>query len=543
MFSTRVTSAARHACRAGMAARNAPVMRGFASKTAARASPEKPSAEKASTPQKPAAAAKGAEKATTPSAPTPGQMPAPAASSEKTASAPAEKTAASPTQDKAAPAAAAAASPEKASSEKPTPVKAAPVVPPSRSHKVVVVGGGSAGLAISHQLLNTGKFSQDDIAVVDPATWHHYQPGWTLVGGGLKNKEDLKRPLESLVDSKLKLYKQSVSTFNPEENTIELGNGDKLGYEQLVVAPGIKIDYGSIKGLPEALANPNSLVSTIYGYETCDKVFNTIQRLEKGNAIFTQPAGAIKCAGAPQKVMWLALDFWKRAGLYDPSNTASPIKISFATGIPAMFGVPKYSAKLEELRKERGVEGLFQHDLVAVDGNTAVFARPDGNQITKPFDLLHVVPKMGPHAFVKNSPLADAAGFVEVDQATTRHTKYHNVWSSGDASSLPTSKTAAAVTSQAPVLVSNLLRAIEGKEPEPKYDGYTSCPLTTEYGKVLLAEFKYGGVPKETFGDLIGFDQAEPRRAFYYLKKDFFPWVYYNNMVKGTWAGPNGWLN
>ncbi|KAJ0317966.1 hypothetical protein Brms1b_004565 [Colletotrichum noveboracense] len=542
MFSTRVTSAARHACRAGMAARNAPVMRGFASKTAARASPEKPPAEKVSTPQKPAAAAKVAEKATTTSASTPEKTPAPAASSEQTASAPAEKTAASPNQDKAAPAAA-AASPEKASSEKPTPVKAAPVVSPSRSHKVVVVGGGSAGMAISHQLLNTGKFSQDDIAVVDPATWHHYQPGWTLVGGGVKNKEDLKRPLESLVDPKLKLYQQSVSTFNPEENTIELGNGDKLGYEQLVVAPGIKIDYGSIKGLPEALANPNSLVSTIYGYETCDKVFRTIQRLEKGNAIFTQPAGVIKCAGAPQKVMWLALDFWKRAGLYDPSNTASPIKISFATGIPAMFGVPKYSAKLEELRKERGVEGLFQHDLVAVDGNTAVFARPDGNQITKPFDLLHVVPKMGPHAFVKNSPLADAAGFVEVDQATTRHTKYHNVWSAGDASSMPTSKTAAAVTSQAPVLVSNLLRAIEGKEPEPKYDGYTSCPLTTEYGKVLLAEFKYGGVPKETFGDLIGFDQAVPRRAFYYLKRDFFPWVYYNNMVKGTWAGPSGWLN
>uniref|UniRef100_L2FVR6 Pyridine nucleotide-disulfide n=1 Tax=Colletotrichum fructicola (strain Nara gc5) TaxID=1213859 RepID=L2FVR6_COLFN len=494
MFSTRVTSAARHAYRAGMA--NAPVMRCFASKTAARASPEKPPAEKVSTPQKPAAAAKAAEKATTTSASTPEKTPAPAASSEQTASAPAEKTAASPNQE-----------------------KAAPVVPPSRSHKVVVVGGGSAGLAISHQLLNTGKFSQDDIAVVDPATWHHYQPGWTLVGGGVKNKEDLKRPLESLVDPKLKLYQQSVSTFNPEENTIELGNGDKLGYEQLVVAPGIKIDYGSIKGLPEALANPNSLVSTIYGYETCDKVFRTIQRLEKGNAIFTQPAGVIKCAGAPQKVMWLALDFWKRAGLYDPSNTASPIKISFATGIPAMFGVPKYSAKLEELRKERGVEGLFQHDLFAVDGNTAVFARPDGNQITKPFDLLHVVPKMGPHAFVKNSPLADAAGLVEVDQ------------------------TAAAVTSQAPVLVSNLLRAIEGKEPEPKYDGYTSCPLTTEYGKVLLAEFKYGGVPKETFGDLIGFDQAVPRRAFYYLKRDFFPWVYYNNMVKGTWAGPSGWLN
>ncbi|GJC84819.1 sulfide:quinone oxidoreductase, mitochondrial [Colletotrichum liriopes] len=417
----------------------------------------------------------------------------------------------------------------------------APVTSAARNHKVVVIGGGSAGLAISHQLLRTGHFARDDIAIVDPATWHHYQPGWTLVGGGLKSKQELRRPLDSLIDPKLKFYQQAVSTFSPEENSIKLGNGDELAYEQLVVAPGINIDYNSIKGLPEALADPKSLVSSIYGYDTCDKVFGTFEKLQKGNAIFTQPAGAIKCAGAPQKVMWLALDYWKRVGF----NTAtSPIKISFATGIPAMFGVPKYSAKLEELRKERGVEGLFQHDLVAVEGNTATFARPDGkDKVTKQFDLLHVVPKMGPHSFVKNSPLADAGGFVDVDQATTRHTKYHNVWSSGDASSLPTSKTAAAITSQAPILVNNLLRSLDGKEPEPIYDGYTSCPLTTEYGKVLLAEFKYGGVPKETFGDLIGFDQAVPRRAFYHLKKDFFPWVYYNSMVKGTWGGPNGWMN
>ncbi|GKT52648.1 sulfide:quinone oxidoreductase, mitochondrial [Colletotrichum spaethianum] len=230
----------------------------------------------------------------------------------------------------------------------------APVTSVARNHKVVVVGGGSAGLAISHQLLRTGHFAQDDIAIVDPAKWHHYQPGWTLVGGGLKSKQELRRPMDSLIDPKLKFYQQAVSTFSPKENSIKLGSGDELAYEQLVVAPGINIDYGSIKGLPEALGDPNSLVSSIYGYDTCDKVFGTFEKLQKGNAIFTQPAGAIKCAGAPQKVMWLALDYWKRLGLYNPGNTAaSPIKISFATGIPAMFGVPKYSAKLEELRKER----------------------------------------------------------------------------------------------------------------------------------------------------------------------------------------------
>ncbi|KAJ5225896.1 sulfide quinone reductase [Penicillium chermesinum] len=389
----------------------------------------------------------------------------------------------------------------------------------ARNHKIVVVGGGSAGLAISHQLLKSGKFAAHDIAIVDPAEWHHYQPGWTLVGGGLKDKEELRRPLNQLLDSKLKLYSQSVDTFSPEQNFVTLANGDRLGYDQLIVAPGLTVSPGSIKGLPEALANPDAPVSSIFTYDSVSKVFPSIEKLKKGSAIFTQPAGVIKCAGAPQKIMWLALDYWKRAGLYNPANpSSSAINISFATGLPVMFGVPKYNAALTALQKERGVNALFQHDLVAVEGNKATFALPNG------------------HA------LANEAGFVDVDEATTRHKKFANVWSAGDASSLPTSKTAAAVTSQAPVLTRNLLQVLEGKQPDAVYDGYTSCPLVTEYGKVLLAEFKYGPEPKETFGNWFGWDQATPRRAFYHLKKDFFPWVYFNSMVKGNWAGPKGWL-
>ncbi|PQE30589.1 sulfide:quinone oxidoreductase flavo-binding protein [Rutstroemia sp. NJR-2017a WRK4] len=414
-----------------------------------------------------------------------------------------------------------------------------------RAHKVVVVGGGAAGMTISHQLLRSGQFTQDDIAVVDPATWHHYQPGWTLVGGGLKDKKDLRRPLASLVDSKIRYYQNGVQSFAPTENTVTLANSDTLTYEHLVVVPGIHVDLNSIKGLAESLSNPDAPVSSIYSYEHCDKTFPAIKKTNKGVALFTHPAGPVKCAGAPQKIMWLALDHWKRAGLYNSEDVSnSPISIKFASAMPVMFGVPKYSATLDALRQERGVDALFQHDLTAINGNTATFTRlGKGDEAKVHFDFLHAVPKMGPHAFIKNSPIANEAGFVDVDDSTTQHRKYTNVWSAGDASSLPTSKTAAAITAQAPVLVANLLGVMNGSQPQKVYDGYTSCPLTTEYGKVLLAEFKYGGVPKETFGKVLGIDQGVPRRAFYYLKKDFFPWVYYNSMMKGTWGGPRGWLN
>lgn len=414
-----------------------------------------------------------------------------------------------------------------------------PVSSASRRHKVAIVGGGSAGLAVSHQLLRSNKFAVEDIAIIDPAEWHHYQPGWTLVGGGLKDKKDLRRQMSSLVDPRIRLYGDRVESFAPQENTVVLGNGDKVEYEQLVVCPGIHINYDSVKGLPEALQDPHAPVSSIYGYDTCDKAARNIADFKKGHALFTLPAGPIKCAGAPQKIMWLALDGWKREGLYK-ARAASDIDISFATALPVMFGVPKYSQELEALRQARGVEGLFQHDLVALEGNTAVFARPDGkDQVRKKFDLLHATPKMGPHGFIKSSPLANKDGFVNVNQDTLQHAEYPNVWSCGDASSLPTAKTAAAVTAQAPVLIENMLSTMSGKEAPASYNGYTSCPLLTEYGKVMLAEFKYGGTPYETFGTLV--NQAKPRRAFYHLKKDFFPWVYYKSMVKGTWAGPKGW--
>lgn len=416
-----------------------------------------------------------------------------------------------------------------------------PVVARNRSHRIVVIGGGSAGCSVSHQLLRSGKYNKGDIAIVDPAEWHHYQPGWTLVGGGLADKDDFKLRMADLCDPKLTVYGEKVRDMKPEENLVVLENGEKLEYGQLIVCPGIKSNYGHVPGLQEALADAESRVYSIYSYNYCGKVFPGIQQFRSGTAIFTQPLGMLKCAGAPQKLMWLALDYWKRAGLYTGTDRSSPINISFMTGLPVMFGVPKYSAKLMQLAQERGIRALFQHDLVEISGDSATFALPDGSHTTEKFDFLHATPKMGPHDFVARSSLADAAGLVAVDPATLRHTMYNNVWAIGDASNLPTSKTAAAITAQAPVLVSNLHSVVEGKPLQATYDGYTSCPLITEYGKVLLAEFQYGAEPKETFAKL-GVDQIEPRRLFYHLKKDFFPFVYRKFMVKGSWAGPKGFI-
>ncbi|KAI1145198.1 FAD/NAD(P)-binding domain-containing protein [Nemania diffusa] len=408
-------------------------------------------------------------------------------------------------------------------------------IPAKAHHRVVIVGGGTAGVTAAAQLQRSLGLDKRDIAILDPAQTHHYQPGWTLVGSGLKSLDELQRPLSHVIPDGVKHYPLRVSTFDPENNAVKTSEGVDVSYDYLIVAPGLETNFAGITGLQEALQDPTSQVSSIYSEKTVEQVWRNIQAFKKGPAIFTQPAGIIKCAGAPQKIMWMALSQWQREGVRDN------IDITFATGAPAMFAVPKYSQALEALRKERNVEGLFQHNLVAIDAKKKVATFKDlakGASVEREFGFLHVVPPQKPWDWVAKSQIADSAGWVDVDKSTTQHTKYKNIFSIGDASSLPNSKTAAAITAQVPVMINNLLATMAGKEPKAAYDGYASCPLLTGHNELMLCEFKYGGVPKETFANIFG-GQETPRAAFYYLKKNIFPTVYWNLFLKGLWYGPH----
>ncbi|KAI0198523.1 FAD/NAD(P)-binding domain-containing protein [Astrocystis sublimbata] len=407
--------------------------------------------------------------------------------------------------------------------------------PAKAHHHVVVVGAGTAGVTAAAQLQRSAGLEKKDIAIIDPAQTHHYQPGWTLVGSGLKSLSDVQRPLSHVIPEGVKHYPLRVSTFDPENNAVKTSEGVDVSYDYLIVAPGLEINFAGISGLQEALQDPDSQVSSIYSDKTVEQVWRNIQAFKKGPAIFTQPAGIIKCAGAPQKIMWMALSQWQRDGVRDN------IDISFATGGPAMFAVPKYSQVLDALRKERKVEGLFQHNLVSVDAKkkVATFKNLAGNStVEREFGFLHVVPPQKPWDWVAKSKIADSAGWVDVDKSTTQHNTYKNIFSIGDASSLPNSKTAAAITAQVPVMIDNMLASMAGKELKAAYDGYASCPLLTGHNELMLCEFKYGGVPKESFADILG-GQETPQAAYYHLNKSIFPFVYWSFFVKGLWYGPS----
>lgn len=416
---------------------------------------------------------------------------------------------------------------------------------PAKS-KVLVIGGGTAGLSAANQIYNAFKakgqaLADGDVTIVDANAHHDYQPGWTLVGSGLAQKQGFRKPLDSLIPPYIGHIHQNAAEFEPGTNEVVLADGSKVGYDFLVVAPGLQINWGKIKGLPEALQDPlGNRVSSIYSYETVDKVWDLVRAFQPGDgtALFTQPFGPVKCAGAPQKVAYMADWFWKDQG-------RTGVHQVFSTGMPTMFAQPQYAKALNRLRERKGIEGHFLTNLVEVRAaeRTAVFEHLDGAgkatgaRTEVPYGMLHAVPPMGPLDALKASPLADAVGWVDVHEATLQHKRFPNVFALGDGSSLPTSKTAAAIIGQAPVLTHNLVRLMEtGTAGTAAYDGYTSCPLFTGRGELMLAEFKYGHAKDETFSAFT--DQEVPNRFFYHLTKDVFPRAYFNNLVKGTWYGP-----
>lgn len=278
-------------------------------------------------------------------------------------------------------------------------------IPPKPHHRVVIVGGGTAGVTVAAQLLRTKEFRKDEIAIVDPAEQHHYQPGWTLVGSGLRPLTDMSRPLASVIPAGVTHYPLRVSKFDPASNGLTTAEGVDVSYEYLVVAAGLEVNFSGVKGLPEALSDSATNVSSIYSDKTVEQVWRNIQAFKKGTAIFTQPSGVIKCAGAPQKIMWMALSQWERDGV------RREILPFFATGTPAMFAVPKYSKALDELRVKRQVEGLFSHNLIAIDAKrkVATFKKFSGDTTQKEFDFLHVTPPQKPCSFISKSPLGKSS--------------------------------------------------------------------------------------------------------------------------------------
>lgn len=398
-------------------------------------------------------------------------------------------------------------------------------LPAQFDHSILIVGGGAAGITVAAQLKR--RDPRLDIAIVEPSEAHSYQPGWTLVGAGVFTRAQTERREERLIPKGVSWIKAAATTFMPADNLVRLSDGRSVRYSWLIMCPGLKLDWGKIEGLSETLGR-NGVCSN-YQTDMAEYTWRLIKDFRGGTALFTQPAMPIKCAGAPQKIMYLMADHLRRRGRLSASS------LEFCLAGEALFGVPFFVPPLQKAVDGYGIKVNYRHNLKAIDGpaKTAIFSVDDSegrtSEVSKRFDMIHVVPPQTGLDAVRSSPLGNAAGWIEVDPATLRHVRYPNVFALGDAASTSNAKTAAAVRIQVPVVANNLLAAMKGGALPLTYDGYGSCPLTVAYGKIVLAEFTYGGKVTPSFP----LDPRVPLRSMWYLKTKLLPWLYWRHMFNG----------
>ncbi|KZL13270.1 bifunctional protein tyrosine phosphatase family protein/NAD(P)/FAD-dependent oxidoreductase [Pseudovibrio sp. Ad26] len=396
------------------------------------------------------------------------------------------------------------------------------------SFDVVIVGGGAAGIAVAASLKS--RKSDLEIAVIDPADIHYYQPGWTMVGGGVFNASQTAKTMGSLIPRGVHWLKSAVAAFEPQDNAVILDGCRVVKYDRLVVCPGLKLDWHKVEGLVSTLGKHG--VTSNYRYDLAPYTWQLVSNMKEGRALFTQPPMPIKCAGAPQKALYLSGDYWRKQGVL------KNIDIQFHNAGGVLFGVKDYVPALEKYIDLYNADLNFFNNLVAIDGpaKKAWFdvAKPDTpvERVEVDFDMIHVCPPQSAPDFIRVSPLADAAGWVDVDQVTLRHKTHSNIWSLGDVMNAPNAKTAAAARMQAPIVAENLVADIEGRSQPAMYNGYGSCPLTVERGKIVLAEFGYGGTLLPSFPTWL-LDGTKPTRAAWILKEQILPPVYWWAMLRG----------
>lgn len=415
-------------------------------------------------------------------------------------------------------------------------------------YQVLIIGGGTAGIMLAAKL----KREQSDlrIAIVEPSKDHWYQPAWTLVGGGTYDYVETRKDEAAVIPKGVTWIQDMATEINPDANKISTANSGDLSYDYLVVAPGVKYDLDAIEGLREALEQPN----VCSNYINPRKTWNVLLNFKGGNAVFTQPSTPIKCGGAPQKIMYMAEEHFQKAGVRDKTN------VIFATPGSVIFGVKEFAKTLMEVIERKDITLKTFYNPIKIDAhkNEIHFkiTQPGENQcivnqdetlrehaisedmIVMPYDMLHIAPPHVAPDLVRNSVLAvqegPNKGWLDVDIHTLQHKRYKNIYGLGDVAALPTAKTGAAIRKQAPVVAKQLLAQINHTSlPEKQYEGYSSCPLVTGYGKMLLAEFKYDNVRDSDPLISTFVDTTKEQYSMWLLKKYALPWMYWNLMLKG----------
>lgn len=409
--------------------------------------------------------------------------------------------------------------------------------------KVVIIGGGAAGISMASRLLS--YLPNPDITIIDPSDTHYYQPGFTLIASGVYSPDEVSKPQADCMPSGAKWVKDSAVFVDTQKNVVKTAKSGDIAYDFLVVAPGLQINWNAVEGITYDTIGQGDAYC-IYDHAAAVKTWQGIQKfVEKGGrGVYTDTYTKHKCGGAPKKICLLTEHRFRKNGNRDKAS------FEFYTASKELYDVPYFTPRLLQIYKQRGIGLNLNTRVKGVDtaAKKVYFTRtaknPDTNKVesidfVKDYDFLHFLPPMSAPDFIKESGLSDtegshaAEGWVATDKETLVHKKFNNIICLGDVAGIPTSKTSAAIRKQVPIAAKNLCRLMEGKAPEFKYDGYAACPIITDYGHVLMCEFDYNKQPKISFPLDLFFDMSHEQWVAWLLKVYMLKPMYFYGMLNG----------
>lgn len=411
----------------------------------------------------------------------------------------------------------------------------------NKHFEILIIGGGTGGIMTAATLLRKNR--KAGVGIIEPSEHHYYQPAWTLVGAGTFDYDKTVRPMSSVIPKGAQWIRDAATGFDPDNNAVTTQSSGTLTYDYLVVAPGLVYDESLVPGLGEVL--DKDVVCS--NYTDPKHTWEVIKNFRGGTALFTQPTGTIKCGGAPQKIMYLAESHFRKSGVRNQTT------VVFATPGTTIFGLPEIKKTLMEVVDRKDINLRFGYNLVRVDGANRIawyrFAdhmseynhkeiktEKEGDLTGIYYDMLHTAPPSVAPEFVRNSTLVNAGKWLDVDKYTLQHTRYPNIFGLGDVAGLPTAKTGAAIRKQVPIVADNIIRLkLENKLGTKSYNGYSSCPLVTDYGKMVLAEFDYDNhfTPDPKLRQMLISDSSKEHWRLWMLKKYGLPYLYWHKMLKG----------
>ena len=414
------------------------------------------------------------------------------------------------------------------------------------SFEIVIIGGGTGGIMTAASFLAKDKNLK--IAIIEPASYHYYQAAWTLVGANTFDFEKTKKLMSEVMPKGVTWIKDFATGFKSTENKVITKHSGDIHYNYLIVSPGLVMAPELIEGLTEAMDKGD----VCSNYTDPKHTWEVLKRFKGGNAIFTQPTTPIKCGGAPQKIAYLAADYFRRNGLSSKTNLilAMPGTVIFGVSeikktlmkVVNRYGIkfkPSYApVKIDAEKKVITFKSTVPKDSeFLINADASIGEKLIGDSfIEMPYDMLHIAPPQAPPLFIRESELVNEAGWLDVDIHTLQHKKYTNIFGLGDVAALPTAKTGAAIRKQVPVVVGNVFQLKETNTLNSKiYEGYSSCPLVTGYGKMVLAEFNYKNefTPDPKLKQMLVFNSDKEHWRLWFLKKYMLPYLYWNKMLKG----------